>query len=76
MLEGKKIIVTGCGRGMGEATFLAYVRAGAKVVGMDIDQGTGQQAADAACALVQDACLLYTSPSPRDATLSRMPSSA
>ena len=23
-----------------------------------------------------DACLLYTSPSPRDATLSRMPSSA
>ena len=27
------------------------------------------------CALFQ-ACLLYTSPSPRDATLSRMPSSA
>ena len=25
---------------------------------------------------VLDACLLYTSPSPRDATLSRMPSSA
>ena len=24
----------------------------------------------------RDACLLYTSPSPRDATLSRMPSSA
>ena len=36
----------------------------------------------AATSLVQDlgealkACLLYTSPSPRDATLSRMPSSA
>ena len=28
-----------------------------------------------ACALL-DTCLLYTSPSPRDATLSRMPSSA
>ena len=55
MLEGKKIIVTGCGRGMGEATFLAYVRAGAKVVGMDIDRETGQQATDAACALAQDA---------------------
>ena len=27
-------------------------------------------------ALTADACLLYTSPSPRDATLSRMPSSA
>ena len=26
--------------------------------------------------LVRSACLLYTSPSPRDATLSRMPSSA
>ena len=26
--------------------------------------------------LKQDTCLLYTSPSPRDATLSRMPSSA
>ena len=25
---------------------------------------------------VKDSCLLYTSPSPRDATLSRMPSSA
>ena len=25
---------------------------------------------------IQGACLLYTSPSPRDATLSRMPSSA
>ena len=27
-------------------------------------------------ALLGEACLLYTSPSPRDATLSRMPSSA
>ena len=27
-------------------------------------------------AIVSDTCLLYTSPSPRDATLSRMPSSA
>ena len=26
--------------------------------------------------MVDDSCLLYTSPSPRDATLSRMPSSA
>ena len=29
-----------------------------------------------ACASGTQACLLYTSPSPRDATLSRMPSSA
>ena len=32
-----------------------------------VDQGQAQQATT---------CLLYTSPSPRDATLSRMPSSA
>ena len=41
MLENKRIIVTGCGRGMGEATLLAYVAAGAKVVGMDINQKLG-----------------------------------
>ena len=42
---------------------------GAKLVEMDIADG---QALDALFAH----CLLYTSPSPRDATLSRMPSSA
>ena len=31
---------------------------------------------DSSSALMPDSCLLYTSPSPRDATLSRMPSSA
>ncbi len=51
MLSNKKIIVTGCGRGMGEATFLAYVKAGAQVVGMDIDSVTGHQVLDAALAL-------------------------
>ena len=35
-----------------------------------------QQAADMYERLLLDTCLLYTSPSPRDATLSRMPSSA
>ena len=35
------------------------------------------RADDGGVAVVEDvACLLYTSPSPRDATLSRMPSSA
>ena len=43
------------------------------------DQGTPQPGEQPTLyvALVQDtSCLLYTSPSPRDATLSRMPSSA
>jgi NAD(P)-dependent dehydrogenase (short-subunit alcohol dehydrogenase family) len=51
VLSNKKIIVTGCGRGMGEATFLAYVKAGAQVVGMDIDSNTGHQVLDAALTL-------------------------
>ena len=40
-----------------------------KVVGLD-SFDTGYQRN------IDEACLLYTSPSPRDATLSRMPSSA
>ena len=35
----------------------------------------GEGASDTIAVLIED-CLLYTSPSPRDATLSRMPSSA
>ena len=34
------------------------------------------EARDASDQVLAEACLLYTSPSPRDATLSRMPSSA
>ena len=48
-LEGKKIIVTAAGQGIGKATAIAFHNEG---------------------------CLLYTSPSPRDGLLSRMPSSA
>ena len=48
-------------------TVKKLVRLGAEVV---IESGAGTGAG------ISDACLLYTSPSPRDATLSRMPSSA
>ena len=41
MLENKRIIVTGAARGMGEATVLAYVSAGAQVVAMDINDDAG-----------------------------------
>ena len=40
-LQGKRIIVTGCARGMGEATLHNYVRAGANVVGMDVTDDAG-----------------------------------
>ena len=39
------------------------------------DQSLGESKKPVAV-LAYDVCLLYTSPSPRDATLSRMPSSA
>lgn len=41
-LKGKRIIVTGSARGMGEATLLNYVRAGAHVVGMDVSDDAGR----------------------------------
>lgn len=40
-LTGQRIIVTGCARGMGAATLRTYIRAGAHVVGMDVDDDNG-----------------------------------
>ena len=63
--DDKVVIVTGAGGGLGKQHALEFARRGAKVVVNDLGgavDGSG--------------CLLYTSPSPRDATLSRMPSSA
>ena len=42
-LADKRIIVTGCASGMGAATVRAYVNAGARVVGMDINDDQGRQ---------------------------------
>ncbi len=47
-LKGKRIIVTGSARGMGEATLANYVRAGAHVVGMDVNDADGQAVAQQA----------------------------
>ena len=43
--------------------------------GMTLEDGTGE-GLPASVVVHAFRCLLYTSPSPRDATLSRMPSSA
>jgi len=48
MLKGKRIIVTGSARGMGEATLCAYVQAGANVVGMDVSDDAGHSISEKA----------------------------
>lgn len=42
-LNAKRIIVTGCARGMGAATVRAYVGAGARVIGMDLADEDGHK---------------------------------
>ncbi len=47
-LDGKTAIVTGCGRGQGEATIRLFAEHGATVIGTDIDAETGARSAAAA----------------------------
>ena len=61
----KVAVVTGGASGIGKAIVRALLAEGAKVVVADVEQSA-----------IDSACLLYTSPSPRDRTRSRMPSSA
>ena len=78
----KKIaVVTGGASGLGLATSKMLINAGATVVIFDMNVNAGEQAASELgnkhCHFIQlNVCLLYTSPSPRDGLLSRMPSSA
>ena len=60
-----------------EANRIAAATAGARAAAEEAEANrlAAEEAAAARAAAAKD-CLLYTSPSPRDATLSRMPSSA
>ena len=64
-LEGKTAIVTGATVGIEAATSKRFLEEGANTILV----GRSKEKLD-------DFCLLYTSPSPRDLSTSRMPSSA
>ena len=85
--NGRVALVTGAARGIGLGISAWLISEGWQVVLTDLDRERGSKVAkvlgDNAWFIAMDvsnegqvACLLYTSPSPRDATLSRMPSSA
>ena len=70
-LTGKSAIITGSSKGIGKSIAMQMALHGAKVVvssrKADVCEETAKEI---------NACLLYTSPSPRDYAASRMPSSA
>ena len=81
-IAGKTVVITGASRGIGAATarHLAGLNARVVLAARDADalaalaEETGGLAVP--CDVADYACLLYTSPSPRDLSTSRMPSSA
>ena len=75
LLAGKAVLVTAAaGAGIGFAAAKRAAEEGATALMIaDIHEGRLAKSADK---LDQETCLLYTSPSPRDLSTSRMPSSA
>ena len=71
----KTVLVTGAGGYIGRHVVTALLERGLDVKALDLRlDGVDERAERLTLDLFS--CLLYTSPSPRDATLSRMPSSA
>ena len=77
-LRDSVIIVTGSATGLGASVVKQVAAKGARVVINYTKSEKEARETEAVCDYlgVETICLLYTSPSPRDATLSRMPSSA
>ena len=82
-LNNKNAIVTGGAQGFGLDIAKRFLQSGAKVILWDSDEKELEKASklindqNLSCDVVDVSdCLLYTSPSPRDGRISRMPSSA
>ena len=89
-LKNNVALVTGGASGLGRGTVEHFVSKGCKVAILDINDEKAKEVIDLLGAenvvyfntdvmnedSVKNACLLYTSPSPRDISGSRMPSSA
>ena len=65
-VEGKSIIVTGAGSGMGRAIAHRLAVEGASITVADLDGASAQVLVEEIRVAGGKACLLYTSPSPRD----------
>ena len=84
-LSGRVALVTGAGTGIGKAIAIDLAEAGAcvltcgrrkELLEQTLSELGGANNGRSYAADLTDPCLLYTSPSPRDRSLSRMPSSA
>ena len=76
-IKSKTALITGSGQNIGRGIANQLALAGFNII---VNGSRNQDAAEAVAAEVRahgvEVCLLYTSPSPRDRSLSRMPSSA
>ena len=78
-MQCKVLIVTGASGALGKVVTEAALARGARVAGIDHAPSQAPAVADRVeigGVDLSDPCLLYTSPSPRDLSTSRMPSSA
>ena len=75
-LKNKIALVTGAGKGLGRACAIALAEAGANLIIISRTKKDLNEVSKKIKKIKSKCCLLYTSPSPRDTLLSRMPSSA
>ena len=56
-LQGKKVLITGAASGIGKATALAFMQAGAQVIGLDISDG-GEGVAIVRCDIARESAII------------------